>query len=107
MTGRVFRRSLDPSPPVAARSVGGQKPLRRPYEGWLGRFRHVSAAYPYRSGLPGSNALGDADELAEELERAIVAAGPGTVAAFVAEPVGGASLAGAGPPAGARPGGAR
>ena len=85
---------------LGALDLSGRKPLRRPYEGWLGRFRHVSAAYPYRAGLAGSNALGDADELADELERAIVAAGPGTVAAFVAEPIVGATLAAAVPPDG-------
>ena len=83
---------------LGALDLSGRKPLRRPYEGWLGRFRHVSAAYPYRAGLPGSNALGDAQELADELDRAIVAAGPGTVAAFVAEPIVGATLAAAVPP---------
>ena len=83
---------------LGALDLSGRKPLRRPYEGWLGRFRHVSAAYPYRAGRTGSNALGDADELAGELERAIVAAGPGTVAAFVAEPIVGATLAAAVPP---------
>jgi adenosylmethionine-8-amino-7-oxononanoate aminotransferase len=85
---------------LGALDLSGRKPLRRPYEGWLGRFRHVSAAYPYRAGEPGANALGDAAELAEELERAIVAAGPGTVAAFVAEPIVGATLAAAVPPDG-------
>ena len=85
---------------LGALDLSGRKPLRRPYEGWLGRFRHVSAAYPYRAGEPGANALGDTDELAEELERAIVAAGPGTVAAFVAEPIVGATLAAAVPPDG-------
>ncbi len=85
---------------LGALDLSGRKSLRRPYEGWLGRFRHVSAAYPYRAGLPGSNALDDADELADELERAIVAAGPGTVAAFVAEPIVGATLAAAVPPDG-------
>ncbi|MES2210305.1 MAG: aspartate aminotransferase family protein [Chloroflexota bacterium] len=85
---------------LGALDLSGRKSLRRPYEGWLGRFRHVSAAYPYRAGLPGSNALGDAEELADELERAIVAAGPGTVAAFVAEPIVGATLAAAVPPEG-------
>ena len=85
---------------LGALDLSGRKPLRRPYEGWLGRFRHVSAAYPYRAGEPGSNALGDADELAEELERAFVVAGPGTVAAFVAEPIVGATLAAAVPPEG-------
>ncbi len=33
---------------LGALDLSGRKPLRRPYEGWLGRFRHVSAAYPYR-----------------------------------------------------------
>ena len=62
---------------LGALDLSGRKPLRRPYEGWLGRFRHVSAAYPYRADLPGANALGRADELAAELDRAIEAAGPG------------------------------
>jgi adenosylmethionine-8-amino-7-oxononanoate aminotransferase len=83
---------------LGALDLSGRKPLRRPYEAWLGRFRHVSAAYPYRAGEPGANALGDADELAAELDRAIVGAGPGTVAAFVAEPIVGATLAAAEPP---------
>jgi adenosylmethionine-8-amino-7-oxononanoate aminotransferase len=85
---------------LGALDLSGRKPLRRPYEAWLGRFRHVSAAYPYRAGEPGANALGDAEELAAELERAIEAAEPGTVAAFVAEPIVGATLAAAVPPDG-------
>jgi adenosylmethionine-8-amino-7-oxononanoate aminotransferase len=85
---------------LGALDLSGRKPLRRPYEAWLGRFRHVSAAYPYRAGEPGANALGDADELAAELDRAFDAAGPGTVAAFVAEPIVGATLAAAVPPDG-------
>ena len=72
---------------LGALDLSGRKPLRRPYEGWLGRFRHVSAAYPYRAGLPGSDALATTAELAAELDRAFEAAGPGTVAAFVAEPI--------------------
>ena len=58
---------------LGALDLSGRKPLRRPYEAWLGRFRHVSAAYPYRAGEPGANALG-VDELVAELERAIEAA---------------------------------
>ena len=85
---------------LGALDLSGRKPFRRPYEAWLGRFRHVSAAYPYRAAEPGANALGDADELADELHRAIEAAGPGTVAAFVAEPIVGATLAAAVPPEG-------
>ena len=83
---------------LGALDLSGRKPLRRPYEGWLGRFRHVSAAYPYRADMAGANALGSTDELAAELDRAFDVAGPGTVAAFVAEPIVGATLAAAVPP---------
>ena len=83
---------------LGALDLSGRQPLRRPYEAWLGRFRHVSAAYPYRAGEPRSNALGDAAELAGELEQVIVAAGPRTVAAFVAEPIVGATLGAVVPP---------
>ncbi len=85
---------------LGALDLSGRRPLRRPYEGWLGRFRHVSAAYPYRAGLPGSNALATAEELADELERMILAAEPDSVAAFVAEPIVGATLAAVEPPPG-------
>ncbi len=85
---------------LGALDLSGRRPLRRPYEQWLGRFRHLSAAYPYRAGDPGANALDDPAELAAELDRAIVAAGPDTVAAFVAEPIVGATLAAVVPPDG-------
>ncbi len=85
---------------LGALDLSGRKPLRRPYEGWLGRFRHVSAAYPYRAGLPGSNALGTTEELVAELERVIGAAEPDTVAAFIAEPIVGATLGAVEPPDG-------
>ena len=85
---------------LGALDLSGRKPLRRPYEAWLGRFRHLSAAYPYRAGDPGANALATSDELAEELERAIESADPGAVAAFVAEPIVGATLGAAVPPEG-------
>ena len=85
---------------LGALDLSGRRPLRAPYEPWLGRFRHVSAAYPYRGGLPGSQALGSAEALAAELEAAIVEAGPATVAAFVAEPIVGATLGAVEPPEG-------
>jgi adenosylmethionine-8-amino-7-oxononanoate aminotransferase len=83
---------------LGALDLSGRPPLRRPYEPWLGRFRHVSAAYPYGADRPGSHALADGPALAAELEAAIITAGPGTVAAFVAEPIVGATLAAAVPP---------
>ena len=85
---------------LGALDLSGRKPLRRPYESWLGRFRHVSAAYAYRADLPGANALGSAEELAAELDAAFSAAEPRSVAAFVAEPIVGATLAAVEPPEG-------
>jgi adenosylmethionine-8-amino-7-oxononanoate aminotransferase len=85
---------------LGALDLSGRKPLRRPYEGWLGRFRHVSAAYPYRAGEPGSQALGTTQELVDELDRALSAAEPGSVCAFVGEPIVGATLGAVEPPEG-------
>src|SRR5436190_13964300 len=85
---------------LGALDLSGRRSLRRPYEGWLGRFRHVSAAYPYRAGDPGSNALATTEELAAELDATFASAEPGTVAAFVAEPIVGATLGAVVPPDG-------
>ncbi len=85
---------------MGALDLSGREPLRRPYEPWLGRFEHVSAAYPYRAGEAAAHALGDVDLLIAELERAIAAAGQGRVAAFVAEPIVGATLGAVSPPDG-------
>ena len=85
---------------MGALDLSGRKPLRAPYEPWLGRFDHVSAAYPYRAGEAAANALGDVDLLVAELEAAIAAAGQGRVAAFVAEPIVGATLGAVAPPDG-------
>jgi adenosylmethionine-8-amino-7-oxononanoate aminotransferase len=85
---------------LGALDLSGREPLRRPYEPWLGRFSHVSAAYPYRAGEAAAHALGDADQLAAELEAAIADAGQGRVAAFVAEPIVGATLGAVVPPEG-------
>jgi adenosylmethionine-8-amino-7-oxononanoate aminotransferase len=85
---------------LGALDLSGRKPLRRPYEPWLGRFNHVSAAYPYRGGLPGSQSLATAAELAAELEATILEAGASNVAAFVGEPIVGATLGAVEPPDG-------
>jgi adenosylmethionine-8-amino-7-oxononanoate aminotransferase len=83
---------------IGALDAGGRPALRRPYEPWLGRFRHVSAAYPYRAGEPDARALGDGQRLAAELEATIREVGNGRVAAFLAEPIVGATLGAAVPP---------
>jgi adenosylmethionine-8-amino-7-oxononanoate aminotransferase len=85
---------------LGALDLSGRPPLRRPYEPWLGRVRHVSAAYPYRAGEAGAYAFGDAGALAAELDDAFRDIGTGRVAAFVAEPIVGATLAAVAPPGG-------
>ena len=83
---------------LGALDAGGRPALRQPYEPWLGRFRHVSAAYPYRAGQAEAHAIGDGEALAAELDAAIRRAGPGRVAAFLAEPIVGATLGAVVPP---------
>ena len=38
---------------LGALDASGRRPLRRPYEPWLGRFAHVPPAYEYRCPNPG------------------------------------------------------
>jgi adenosylmethionine-8-amino-7-oxononanoate aminotransferase len=81
-----------------ALDVGGREPLRRPYLPWLGPADHTLAAYEYRCPFPDTHPAGCGARYAEALEREILASPPGTVAAFVAEPVAGAGLGAAVPP---------
>ena len=83
---------------LGALDLSGRPSLRRPYEPWLGRFLHASAAYPYRAGEAAAHALGDTDALVAELEATIAEIGEGRVAAFVAEPIVGATLGAVVPP---------
>src|SRR5262249_37831544 len=81
-----------------ALDVGGKEPLRRPYEPWLGPALHGSAPAEGRCSMAGHDATGWGRAPADEVDRAIVEAGRETVAAFIAEPVVGATLAAAVPP---------
>ncbi|MEQ9350164.1 MAG: aminotransferase, partial [Alphaproteobacteria bacterium] len=54
------------------------------------RFKHVSCPHYYDYAEPGESEEAFATRLAEELDRMIVAEGPETVAAFIAEPIMGA-----------------
>jgi adenosylmethionine-8-amino-7-oxononanoate aminotransferase len=89
----VARRASYHGNSLGALDASGKEPLRAPYAPWLGRVVHVPAAYDYREPLT-------AAEHAEALEGAFIRAGRGRVAAFIAEPVAGATLAGAVPPDG-------
>ena len=86
---------------LGALDLSGRQPLRRPYEAVAGPLPPRLRRLP----VPGRRAAArtrsaTADELAAELDRAIEAAGPGTVAAFVAEPIVGATLGAVVPPDG-------
>jgi adenosylmethionine-8-amino-7-oxononanoate aminotransferase len=82
-----------------ALDVSGREPLQRPYEPWLGQTVRVPAVTEYRCSNPG-HPIGCARFHAERLEEAISTVGPERVAAFVAEPVGGATSGAAVPPDG-------
>jgi adenosylmethionine-8-amino-7-oxononanoate aminotransferase len=79
-----------------ALSASGNTLRRRGYEPYLADWEHVSPAYPYRWPFEGSPEE-QARAAARELETTIRQRGADTVAAFVAEPVGGASIPAAAP----------
>jgi adenosylmethionine-8-amino-7-oxononanoate aminotransferase len=92
----IARRSSYHGNTLGALDLSGKEPLRKPYTPWLGRFLHAPRAYEYRCENP-SHPEGCGDWHAAELQRMIESYGPDTVAAFVAEPVSGATLAAAVP----------
>ncbi len=92
----IGRRSSYHGNTLGALDLSGKEPLRKPYTPWLGRFVHAPAAYEYRCENP-SHPDGCGAWHAAELQRMIESYGPDTVAAFVAEPVGGATLGAAVP----------
>ena len=93
----IGRRSAYHGNTLGALDAGGKEALRKPYTPWLGRFLHAPAAYEYRCPNPSHPASCGAWHAAE-LERMITQADPATIAAFIAEPVAGATLAAAVPP---------
>lgn len=76
---------------LGALSVSGRAGLRAPYLPMLQDMPHITAPYPYRSDLTG-------EALAGQLEETIRAYGEHQVAAFIAEPISGASLGAVVPP---------
>ncbi|MGH8957584.1 MAG: aspartate aminotransferase family protein [Acidimicrobiia bacterium] len=80
---------------LGALDLSGRPHLRAPYEPWLGRFDHLPPVYEYRCVCP-SHPTGCGKWHGDQLEAAINARHD--VAAFIAEPISGASLAAAVPP---------
>ena len=92
----IARRSSYHGNTIGALDASGKEPLRKPYTPWLGRFIHAPRAYEYRCGNP-SHPSGCGAWHAAELEKMIQGYGADTIAAFLAEPVSGATLAAAVP----------
>lgn len=74
-----------------ALDASGRAGLRAGYEPWLGQTVRVPLVNPYRDERTGA-------EHAAEIERVIRRVGPERVAAFVAEPISGATLGAVAPP---------
>ena len=77
---------------LGALSVSGRPSLRAPYLDMMADMPHISPPYPYRDPANG-------EETAARLKDAINQHGPENVAAFIAEPISGASLGAVVPPA--------
>ena len=92
----IARRSSYHGNTLGALDLSGKEPLRKPYTPWLGRFLHAPRAYEYRCENP-THPDRCGDWHAAELQRMIESYGPDTIAAFIAEPVAGATLAAAVP----------
>jgi hypothetical protein len=92
----IARRSSYHGNTLGALDLSGKEPIRAPYTPWLGRFLHAPRAYEYRCENP-SHPDGCGAWHGAELQRMIESYGAETVAAFVAEPIAGATLAAAVP----------
>jgi hypothetical protein len=92
----IGRRSSYHGNTLGALDASGKAPLRKPYTPWLGRFLHVSAAYEFRCENP-QHPHGCGAWQAAELDKMITSYGEDTVAAFIAEPIAGATLGAAVP----------
>jgi adenosylmethionine-8-amino-7-oxononanoate aminotransferase len=92
----IGRRGAYHGNTIGALDASGKEPLRKPYTPWLGRFLHAPAADEYRCENP-THPDGCGAWHAGELERMINQAPPKSIAAFIAEPVAGATLAAAVP----------
>ena len=93
----IARRQSYHGNTLGALAIGGNAWRRKPFLPLLIEAHHVSPCYAYRGQRANETDEAYAQRLADELEQKILALGPDTVAAFVAETVVGAT-AGAVPP---------
>jgi len=87
----IARRQSYHGNTLGALAVGGNVWRREPYRDMLIDVAHIAPCYPYRDRRPGESEADYGRRVADELEAAILRLGPDTVAAFVAETVGGAT----------------
>ncbi|MEZ5937277.1 MAG: aspartate aminotransferase family protein [Hyphomonadaceae bacterium] len=97
-TNFIARRQSYHGATLGALSVGGHTARRGPYEPLLAPCRFIPPCYAYRNLADGETLEEYGLRAANALEEEILQVGPDTVAAFIAEPVVGATL-GAVPPA--------
>lgn len=86
----ISRRQSYHGMTLGALAASGRRGLRAPYLDMMTSGVHVDPPYPYRDARTGA-------DLARELEEKILEVGPARVAAFLAEPISGASLGAAVP----------
>ncbi|MFC3126205.1 aspartate aminotransferase family protein [Pseudoroseomonas globiformis] len=88
----IARRQSYHGNTLGALGLGGNMARREPYEPILaGCFSHVSPCFAYREQEEGERDSDYVQRLADELEAEFQRLGPNTVAAFVAEPIVGAT----------------
>jgi adenosylmethionine-8-amino-7-oxononanoate aminotransferase len=93
----IARRQSYHGNTLGALAAGGNPARRALYTPLLIDVAHIAPCYPYRDQLPGETPEAYGLRIADELEAAILRAGPETVLCFIAETVAGATL-GAVPP---------
>ena len=88
----IARRQSYHGNTLGALSAGGNQVRRAPYEPLLMDVDHISPCYAWRDQRVSETETDYGLRVADELEDAILARGPETVAAFIVEPVVGATL---------------
>jgi len=96
----IARRQSYHGNTLGALAVSGNQWRRAPFEPLLFEAHHIAPCYPYRERLEGESLEAYGLRAAEALEAEILALGPGTVAAFIAETVVGATAGALAPPPG-------
>lgn len=87
----IARRQSYHGNTLGALAVGGNAARRKPFDPLLADVTHIAPCFAYRDQAAGESEEDYGRRVADELETAIIEAGPETVIAFVAETVGGAT----------------